>query len=184
VVSKACWRQQRPSEETVRLGYAFTSSYVLSMPYPPGFSRGSRRNRSLSLLSCPSPSHFRGASVNGHKGNTYFRSMCFSRKAEFESGSHAVKRRLATEIVNNVKSKGGRFLKRKTDKGPWFEVTTEKAVLKAMQVMRDYQRPDRMALRQMQAATGQRRRQRTQESTPGVNADAVSVYPIFSCYRL
>lgn len=110
----------------------------------------------------------RGASVNAHRGNTKFRALCFARKPEFEAGNHAAKRRIATEIVNQTQP--GRFLKRKQDKGPWYELSKQKAILKACQVMRDFQRPDRLALREMAAANGARKRQRTSESTPGVNA--------------
>lgn len=60
-----------------------------------------------------------------------------------------------------TKETGGRFLKRKVDKGPWFEMDDEKALLKACQVMRDYQRPDRIALRQ--ASGNGRKRQRLGE---------------------
>jgi hypothetical protein len=109
----------------------------------------------------------RGASVNGHKGNQKFRALCFFRKPEFEAGNHAAKRRVATEIVAVTTGVGGRFLKRKSDKGPWFALTTEKAILKACQVMRDFQRPDRVQLRELQAQNGTRKRQRTTESTPG-----------------
>lgn len=109
----------------------------------------------------------RGASVNGHKGNQRFRALCFQRKPEFEAGNHAAKRRVATEIVAATTSLHGRFLKRKSDKGPWFALTTERAILKACQVMRDFQRPDRVQLRELQAQNGARKRQRTTESTPG-----------------
>lgn len=111
----------------------------------------------------------RGASVNGHKGNQKFRALCFQRKPEFEAGNHAAKRRVATEIVAAMTIVHGRFLKRKSDKGPWFALSTEQAILKACQVMRDFQRPDRVQLREMQAQNGTRKRQRTTESTPGVS---------------
>jgi uncharacterized protein (UPF0303 family) len=97
-----------------------------------------------------------------------FRVLCFNRKAEFEAGNHAAKRRIATEIVDATKALNGRFLKKKQDKGPWFEQSFERAILKACQVMRDFQRPDRVALREMAAAGGARKRQRSYESTPGV----------------
>ena len=109
----------------------------------------------------------RGASVNANRGNQVFRALCFKRKPEFDAASHAAKRRIATEIVSETKAQNGRFLKRKADKGPWFEVSDEKAIQKACQVMRDYQRPDRVALRAMVAANpNARKRQRTTVSTP------------------
>lgn len=125
----------------------------------------------------------RGASVNAHRGNTRFRALCFARKPEFEAGNHAAKRRVATEIVGMTKALPGRFLKRKQDKGPWYELSTEKSILKACQVMRDFQRPDRLALREMTTANGGRKRQRTSESTPGVNAVSGTLAGcLFVCY--
>lgn len=79
----------------------------------------------------------RGAAVNLNKGNQKFRALCFKRKPEFDAASHAAKRRIATEIVNQTKAANGRFLKRKVDKGPWYEIDTERAILKACQVMRE-----------------------------------------------
>jgi hypothetical protein len=59
------------------------------------------------------------------------------------------------------------------DKGPWFEMDDEKALLKACQVMRDYQRPDRIALRQ--ASGNGRKRQRLGELSPEPAAAAAPV---------
>jgi len=111
----------------------------------------------------------RGASVNAHPGNKKFRALCFVRKPEFEAGNHAAKRRVATEIVTATFDGGkARFLKKKAEKGPWFEMTKEQAILKACQVMRDYKRPDRMAMREMMQQNGHaRKRSRSAEpSTP------------------
>jgi hypothetical protein len=107
----------------------------------------------------------RGASVNAHPGNKKFRALCFSRKHIFEAGNHAAKRRIASEIVEAAVSNfGARFLKRKQEKGPWYEMNEEQALLKACQVMRDHKRPDRLAQREMMAAHGKKRNRAT--STP------------------
>jgi hypothetical protein len=100
----------------------------------------------------------RGASVNAHEGNKKFRAFSFIRKPEFEAANHAAKRRIATEIVTaTVSNYGSRFLKRKVDKGPWYEMTMEQAILKACQVMRDHRRPDRIAQRELSANSGKKR---------------------------
>ena len=126
----------------------------------------------------------RGASVNAHPGNKKFRALCFARKPEFEAGNHAAKRRVATEIVT-VSFDGGkaRFLKKKGEKGPWFEMNKEQAILKACQVMRDYKRPDRMAMREMMQQNGHaRKRSRSAEpSTPLL--DTVSLIIYYSLFR-
>jgi hypothetical protein len=79
----------------------------------------------------------RGAAVNLNKGNQKFRALCFKRKPEFDAASHAAKRRIATEIVNQTFEAKGRFLKRRVEKGSWYELDTERAILKACQVMRE-----------------------------------------------
>jgi hypothetical protein len=115
----------------------------------------------------------RGASVNNHPGNKKFRALCFVRKPLFDAGNHAAKRRIATEIVHlmmkpqDANVDPSRFLKRKDDKSPHYAMTEEQAIAKAQQVMRDYKRPDRVALRENLEASGQlRKRNRTTVSTP------------------
>jgi hypothetical protein len=128
----------------------------------------------------------RGASVNAHPGNKKFRALCFVRKPEFEAGNHAAKRRVATEIVTTTfDGDKARFLKKKRDKGPWFEMTKEQAILKACQVMRDYKRPDRMAMREMMQQNGQaRKRSRSQEpSTPLLETVSFSCIDSSTVYR-
>jgi hypothetical protein len=47
---------------------------------------------------------------------------------------------------------GTRFLKKDKEKGPWYVMTEEQAILKSSQIMRDYNRPDRVAQRESQPA--------------------------------
>mmetsp|Transcript_31508 Transcript_31508/g.44725 ORF Transcript_31508/g.44725 Transcript_31508/m.44725 type:complete len:185 (+) Transcript_31508:61-615(+) len=75
------------------------------------------------------------------------------RKPQFDNGNYSEKRTLATEIVSEIRSLNppGRFLKRVkiTGDGPrrpedeWEELSDDKAIHKACQVMRDINRPDR-----------------------------------------
>ncbi|GKY92814.1 hypothetical protein MPSEU_000251000 [Mayamaea pseudoterrestris] len=86
----------------------------------------------------------RGAFINANLGNIRFRSLCFTRKAEFEAGNPVAKRRIALDIVRQTKETShARFLKRQGNAGPWVEMDIEAAQSKAQQVMRDYRRPDR-----------------------------------------
>ena len=100
----------------------------------------------------------RGAFVNGHVGNERFRKLCLERKSQFDSGNYSEKRALATEVVGLTRALDppGRFLKRvkgtegkKSDAtlteldGEWEELSDDKAIHKACQVMRDIARPDR-----------------------------------------
>lgn len=106
----------------------------------------------------------RGAFVNGHVGNQRLRKLALERKANFDAGNYTEKRTLASEIVSIIRQLDppGRFLKRgkpteekakdgeeakDADKGglgdEWIELSDEKAIHKACQVMRDIDRPDR-----------------------------------------
>jgi hypothetical protein len=108
----------------------------------------------------------RGAFVNGHLGNARLRQLAQERKPQFDAGNFAEKRALATEIVGIIRALDppGRFLKRviakkdadgsvdddKADglirgvEGDWEELSDDRAIHKACQVMRDLQRPDRV----------------------------------------
>ena len=105
----------------------------------------------------------RGAKVNLHPGNARFRALCFKKQPEFVSGSHPIKRRIATEIVLTVKRLyNSRFLKKTSADGPWIQMDFEKSIAKASQVMRDYKRPDRLALREAKGGS----KKRKLDSTP------------------
>ncbi|KAL3905438.1 MAG: hypothetical protein SGILL_009678 [Bacillariaceae sp.] len=126
----------------------------------------------------------RGANVNNHPGNKKFRALCFSRKPLFDRSNHAAKNRIATEVVHMMTQPKeanvapSRFLKKMPGdvKGPYYAMTEKQAIAKAQQVMRDYQRPDRIALRMNLEATGQlRRRNRTTVSTPLLDEPALEV---------
>lgn len=107
----------------------------------------------------------RGAFVNGHIGNARFRELCLERKPQFDAGSYSEKRTLATEVVSIVRGlePPGRFLKRVKegaegvdypDMPGWEELSDDRAIHKACQVMRDIARPDR---------TGERKRKSNDE---------------------
>ena len=92
--------------------------------------------------------------MNGHHGNKYLRELAMTRKCEFDVGNFTEKRKLATEIVTIIKQlqPPGRFLtlaKKPSTKSDaeddtgWEEVGLDKAIMKACQVMRDIDRPDR-----------------------------------------
>lgn len=129
--------------------------------------------------------------MNANEGNQKFRALCFARKAEFDAGNHVAKRRIATQIVDFVITNyGSRFYKNMTttttaatatgttktgasssissnnnSSSGWYEMTREQALLKACQVMRDHQRPDRITQRETMEANGKKRK-RAAPSTP------------------
>uniref|UniRef100_A0A7S4JDM3 DUF6824 domain-containing protein n=2 Tax=Odontella aurita TaxID=265563 RepID=A0A7S4JDM3_9STRA len=119
----------------------------------------------------------RGAFVNSHPGNEYLRNLALARKDAFDKGNYADKRALAAEIVRIIRAQNppGRFLRRrelpgeyiKTAgglhlkprglEGTWEELSDEKSVHKACQVMRDLKRPDRAPDRTKPKLVGERR---------------------------
>jgi hypothetical protein len=110
----------------------------------------------------------RGASINVHPGNQKFRALCYARKSQFDAANHAAKKRIATEIWTTcVQLYNSRFLKRRQDKGPWYQQSAHHAILKAAQTIRDYQRPDRLL--QRDAGTKKRR------CTPATPMDEVVI---------
>jgi hypothetical protein len=128
----------------------------------------------------------RGAAVNSRPGNRKFRALCFAHKPHFEAGNHAAKRRIATEIVALMfhptdGAEPSRFLKKRVgDRGPYYAMNEEQAILKAQQVMRDYKRPDRVAARELLAQNGNaRKRTRQVESTPMIDVVSVWCFVLF-----
>ena len=98
----------------------------------------------------------RGASINLHPGNQKFRALCYAHKAIFDVANHAAKRRIATEIWSTCqKLYNSRFLSKPSShvNGPWIQQNSDKAILKAAQTIRDYQRPDRVLQCQSQRRT-------------------------------
>ena len=124
----------------------------------------------------------RGALANAHEGNKKFRALCFARKALFEVGNHAAKKRICAEIWNEcVQKYGSRYLKRHQAKGPWFEQTAEVAELKAAQVMRDHKRPDRLLQREIMVAQGKKRTRATATPMDHVEPVPVPAQPLVEC---
>ena len=95
----------------------------------------------------------RGAFVNEYPGNQHLRTLATARHEQFRTGNYVEKRKIALEIVNEIKSSDppGRFLKKpdaKDESGPliaeeWLQMSDEKAIAKTCQVLRDMKRPDR-----------------------------------------
>jgi len=84
----------------------------------------------------------RGHTTKTHPGNVQFRRYVDERRANFLSARKHMKRIIAQGIVDEMKSKGIRFLVEKTgdvmpdEKLRWFEVDYEKAVDKVMHRLR------------------------------------------------
>jgi hypothetical protein len=134
----------------------------------------------------------RGACINLHPGNQKFRALCYANKAVFDVANHAAKKRIVTEIWTTCQQMySSRFLSKRNDKGPWTQQSSQQAILKVAQTIRDYQRPDRIIQRKLQITphetdhhnhtgsnnndTGNQRRRSTTPATPMGNVVIVPI---------
>jgi hypothetical protein len=79
----------------------------------------------------------RGGATNNNSGNIRFREIVASRQAEYLTAKKKEKTAIAVEVVETVRSNGGRFLLRNEANGCWVEVVHKKAVTKASQALRE-----------------------------------------------
>jgi len=93
----------------------------------------------------------RGAGVNRHPGNIVFRKLVAAHRREYKNAiTKKLKSTISRSIVNDIRAKGGRFLRRAklryndshaiasdTDSFVWVEVNAEKAVEKTSQALRE-----------------------------------------------
>jgi len=97
----------------------------------------------------------RGGATNNHPGNKRFRTIVSDHMPEYLVARKKEKAVIARRIVNQIKAKGGRFLKRTGDSDAcWVEVSDKKATEKTAQALREgldvrhkKYRPEKMARR-------------------------------------
>jgi hypothetical protein len=86
----------------------------------------------------------RGAPVNYHPGNQYFRSIVKSFQPEYLGSKRADKPEVACLVVERIRERGGRFLKRTKLPGIglcghfcWVDIGEQRAYEKACQALRE-----------------------------------------------
>jgi hypothetical protein len=79
----------------------------------------------------------RGGATNNNSGNIRFREIVSSKQSEYLTAKKKEKTAIAVEVVEAVRSNGGRFLLRNEANGCWVEVPPKKAVTKASQALRE-----------------------------------------------
>ena len=79
----------------------------------------------------------RGGATNNHTGNKRFRSIVAEYQDEYLTAKKKEKVLIATRVVERIKSKGGRFLKRDQSNDVWVEVPPKKAISKTSQALRE-----------------------------------------------
>ena len=89
-----------------------------------------RRGEPFEGIDLPSPNDVlfgRGKTNQEHSGNVLMRSIIAEFIPVYQSATKAYKGRIPLKVVLRIKQGGGRFLKRDTDFGWWFEVSDEAA---------------------------------------------------------
>lgn len=80
----------------------------------------------------------RGGRANNHPGNVSFRDKALKLRSWYESSSKSEKFTISSLLVDFVRERGGRFLRRDGDKpGNWLEVAASDVRKKASQALRE-----------------------------------------------
>jgi hypothetical protein len=79
----------------------------------------------------------RGATLQRHPGNLYFRSLIDAQREMYDSAGRGTKSEIASKIIQLVKESFGRFLKQEPN-GVWTEVEDDVARLKASAAFRTW----------------------------------------------
>lgn len=77
----------------------------------------------------------RGGGTNNHPGNKEFRSLVDQYRSEYVLSKKWAKREIARNIVESIRSKGGRFLKK--EGSMWCDIGDQKAREKTSQALRE-----------------------------------------------
>lgn len=77
----------------------------------------------------------RGGGTNNHPGNKEFRSLVDQYRSEYVLSKKWAKREIARNIVESIRSKGGRFLKK--EGSMWHDIGDQKAREKTSQALRE-----------------------------------------------
>lgn len=101
--------------------------------------RDDTTNRTISNLTFVFCGLIRGPGLWQWTGNLHFRDLVDARSREYKgTKQRKEKKRLATEVFDDIKSRGGRFLKQEDteedDNADWYEVDDSVAMEKCKQV--------------------------------------------------
>jgi len=79
----------------------------------------------------------RGKNERNHFGNRYLRTICRERLSIYEVADREEKTEISKDIVKEIQSSGGRFLKLNNARDGWLVVNDEDARRKVSHLMRD-----------------------------------------------
>lgn len=78
----------------------------------------------------------RGKAYYYHTGNRQLRDLVLERYSEYEEAKYSGKKKVCVEVLQEIHSKQGRFLKKIDPTGPWMEVDDEAAQRKISHIFR------------------------------------------------
>jgi len=108
----------------------------------------------------------RGGGTNNHEGNRYFRRLCDQRRHDYVMSKKMRKKGIAKDIVEDIRSGGGRFLKRDDKTGDWEDIGEQKAISKTSQALREGLA---QKMRQALVASGAAEQMRMDASAPPID---------------
>ena len=79
----------------------------------------------------------RGGGTNRHRGNEIFRDLVAKARPGYLAARKKEKGEIARRIVKEIRSRGGRWLKKDTATGAWQEVSDDVATKKTTQAFRE-----------------------------------------------
>jgi len=79
----------------------------------------------------------RGKNERNHFGNRHLRTICRERLSTYEAADREEKTEISKDIVKEIQSMGGRFLKLNVTRDGWLLVSDEDARKKVSHLMRD-----------------------------------------------
>jgi uncharacterized Fe-S center protein len=77
----------------------------------------------------------RGGGTNLHPGNRFYRDLILSHRASYDEASKTMKPEISQQIVQRIKERGGRFLRKDSD-GLYYEIAEADAKAKTSQALR------------------------------------------------
>lgn len=126
-----------PEEPKKRLRSNSSSSHSATTKLPPG-TVGLTAFEKNDVLSG------RGGGTNTHPGNRFFRGLIDENREKYLRARKNDKPDISRSIVNEIRKRNGRFLKKDEDSGLWYEIGDDQAREKTSQALRqkapDYRR--------------------------------------------
>lgn len=119
----------------------------------------------------------RGGGTNQHEGNCFFRSLINKNRERYLRAKKNDKPFISLSIVNIVRQRNGRFLKKNEDSGLWYEIGDAQAREKTSQALRQRAPEYRKQLLKQDTIRSQCAAQLEQSAVPQLSPATVPISP-------